>query len=176
MKTIITHLIIVLSIFLSAAPLHAQTKINQLEIEGDAVEVVTSKSMTADVTGSLSSGETVTTECFQGMCYVSIDYKGRKVTAPIGDRITIAQVYEYDFGGDGDKELIVVNDYKGSSVLYVFAYARGIIQKLYEKEIFNNRTVVKPNYIEFYLPRGLDTIWHYYQGSFWQMKPVEITG
>jgi len=172
MKTIITKVLVVFSIILLSVQLNAQTKINKLEIEGDAVEVVTSKSMTADVTGSLSSGESVTTECYQGMCYVTIDYKGRKVTAPIGDRITIAQVWEYDFGGDGDKELIVVNDYKGSSVLYVFAYSRGIIQKLYEKEIFNNRTVLKPNYIEFYLPRGLDTIWHYYQGTFWQMKPV----
>ena len=172
MKTIITKVLVVFSVILLSAQLNAQTKINKLEIEGEATEVVTSKSMTADVTGSLSSGETVTTECFQGMCYVSIDYKGRKVTAPIGDRITVAQVWEYDFGGDGDKELVVVNDYKGSSVLYVFAYARGIIQKLYEKEIFNNRTVVKPNYIEFYLPRGLDTIWHYYQGMFWQMKPI----
>jgi hypothetical protein len=172
MKTIITKVLVVFSIILLSLQLNAQTKINKLEIEGDAVEVLTSKSMTSDVTGSLSSGESVTTECYQGMCYVTIDYKGRKVTAPIGDRITIAQVWEYDFGGDGDKELIVVNDYKGSSVLYVFAYSRGIIQKLYEKEIFNNRTVLKPNYIEFYLPRGLDTIWHYYQGTFWQMKPV----
>jgi hypothetical protein len=172
MKTIITKLLVVFSIVLLSAQINAQTKINKLEIEGDAVEVITSKSMTADVTGALSSGESLTTECYQGMCYVTIDYKGRKVTAPIGDRITIAQVWEYDFGGDGDKELIVVNDYKGSSVLYVFAYSRGIIQMLYEKEIFNNRTVLKPNYIEFYLPRGLDTIWHYYQGTFWQMKPV----
>jgi hypothetical protein len=172
MKTIITKLLVAFSIVLLSAQINAQTKINKLEIEGDAVEVITSKSMTADVTGALSSGESLTTECYQGMCYVTIDYKGRKVTAPIGDRITIAQVWEYDFGGDGDKELIVVNDYKGSSVLYVFAYSRGIIQMLYEKEIFNNRTVLKPNYIEFYLPRGLDTIWHYYQGTFWQMKPV----
>ncbi len=172
MKTITTKVIVVFTIILLSLQMNAQTKINKLEIEGEAVEIVTSKSMTADVTGTLSSGESLTTECYQGMCYVTIDYKGRKVTAPIGDRITIAQVWEYDFGGDGDKELIVVNDYKGSSVLYVFAYSRGIIQKLYEKEIFNNRTILKPNYIEFYLPRGLDTIWHYYQGTFWQMKPV----
>ena len=174
MKKIVTKTCILLVVILAFSRLYGQERINKLEIEGDAVEVVTSKSMTAEVTGTLSSGETVTTDCFQGMCYVSIDYRGRKVTAPIGDRITVAQVFEYDFGGDGDKELVVVNDYKGSSVLYVFAYSRGIIQKLYEKEIFNNRTVVKPNYIEFYLPRGLDTIWHYYQGVFWQMKMVEF--
>jgi hypothetical protein len=174
MKKIITKTCILLVIILASSRLYAQEKINNLEIEGDAVEVVTSKSMTADVSGALSSGETVTTECFQGMCYVSIDYRGRKVTAPIGDRITVAQVFEYDFGGDGDKELLVVNDYKGSSVLYVFAYSRGIIQKLFEKEIFNNRTVVKPNYVEFYLPRGLDTVWHYYQGMFWKMQMVEF--
>lgn len=172
MKTITTKVIVVFTIILLSLQLNAQTKINKLEIEGEAVEIVTSKTMTADVTGTLSSGESLTTECYQGMCYVTIDYKGRKVTAPIGDRITVVQVWEYDFGGDGDKELIVVNDYKGSSVLYVFAYSRGIIQMLYEKEIFNNRTILKPNYIEFYLPRGLDTIWHYYQGTFWQMKPV----
>ena len=174
MKMIVTKTSIFVSMLLAAYQLYAQEKINKLEIEGNAVEVVTSKTMTADASGALSSGETVTTECYQGMCYVSIDYKGRKVTAPIGDRITLAQVYEYDFGGDGDKELIVVNDFKGSSVLYVFAYARGIIQELFEKEIFNNRTVVKPNYIEFYLPRGLDTIWHYYQGVFWEMNPVQF--
>ncbi len=160
MKTIVTKALAVFSILLFSFQLNAQTKINKLEIEGDAVEIVTSKSMTADVNGTLSSGESLTTECYQGMCYVTIDYKGRKVTAPIGDRITIAQVWEYDFGGDGDKELIVVNDYKGSSVLYVFAYSRGIIQMLYEKEIFNNRTVLKPNYIEFpgdLIPFGIIT-------------------
>ena len=79
MKTIITKVLVVFSIFLLSTQLDAQTKINKLEIEGDALEIVTSKSMTADVTGTLSSGESLTTECFQGMCYVSIDYKGRKV-------------------------------------------------------------------------------------------------
>ncbi len=172
MKTIITQALVLFIIIMVSGQLYAQEKINKLEIEGDKVEILTSKSMTADASGALSTGEPVITECFQGMCYVTIDYKGRKVNVPIGDRITIAQVFEYDFGGDGDKELVVVNDFKGSSVLYVFAYSRGIVQKLYEKEIFNNRTVIKPNYIEFYLPRGLDSIWHYYQGSFWQMKPA----
>jgi hypothetical protein len=173
MKAILIRALVLFSIILVSGQLYAQEIVNKLEIEGDKVEILTSKSMTADASGSLSSGEPVITECFQGMCYVTIDYKGRKVNVPIGDRITVAQVFEYDFGGDGDKELIVVNDFKGSSVLYVFAYSRGIVQKLYEKEIFNNRTVIKPNYIEFYLPRGLDTIWHYYQGMFWQMKPLE---
>jgi hypothetical protein len=54
MKTIIIKVLVVFSIILLSVQLNAQTKINKLEIEGDAVEVVTSKSMTADVTGSLS--------------------------------------------------------------------------------------------------------------------------
>jgi len=105
---------------------------------------------------------------------VSIDYKGRKIQAPIGETITHAAISEYDFGGDGDKELVIVNDHKGTSVLLIFAYARGIMQKLYEKEIFNNRTLIKPNYIELYSPGGLDTVWNYYQGIFWRMEPQEI--
>ena len=57
MKTIIPKLLVVFSIILLSVQLNAQTKINKLEIEGDALEVVTSKSMTADVSGTLSSGE-----------------------------------------------------------------------------------------------------------------------
>jgi hypothetical protein len=105
---------------------------------------------------------------------VTIDYKGRKIQAPIGETITNLTIYEFDFGADGDKELVVVNDHQGTSVLYVFAYARGIIQKLYQKEIFNNRTVLKTNYVEMYSPGGLDTVWNYYQGIFWSMKPEEF--
>ena len=57
MKTILTKALVVFSIILLSFQLNAQTKINKLEIEGDAVEIVTSKSMTADVNGTLSTGE-----------------------------------------------------------------------------------------------------------------------
>jgi hypothetical protein len=69
---------------------------------------------------------------------------------------------------------VVINDHKGTSVMYVFAYARGIIQKLFEREIFNNRTVVKPYYIELYSPGGLNMVWNYYQGIFWVMKAEQF--
>lgn len=155
------------------APAYSQQKISNVEFEGDKTEILTSTS-TSYGKGTLSSGEAITNECLKGTCYLVIDYKGRKVQTPIGETITNESVFEYDFGGDGDKELVVVNDHKGTSVLYVFAYARGIIQKLFEKEIFNNRTVIMPNYIELYSPGGLDTVWNYHQGMFWVMKPAEF--
>jgi hypothetical protein len=152
---------------------YSQQKISNVEFEGEPTEVMKSTS-TSYGKGTLSSGEPITTECLKGTCYVSIDYKGRKIQASIGETITLATIYEFDFGGDGDKELVVVNDHKGTSYLHVFAYARGIIQQLYKKEIFNNRTHIKANYIELYSPGGLDTVWNYYQGIFWVMKPQEI--
>ena len=166
----------VLAFLLIPAPLlmNAQEKVSKVEFEGDNNIVLTSTSANPEVKGTLASGEEARVECAQGKCNLVIDYKGRNVTALIGDRVTVAQVTEFDFGGDGDLELIVVNDYKGTSVLYVFAYARGIIQKLYEREVFNNRTVIKKDYIELYSPGGLDTVWNYHQGMFWVMKPVEF--
>ena len=151
----------------------AQSQISNVEFEADKTEILKSSSTTYGK-GTLSSGEAITNECLKGTCYVTIDYKGRKIQTPIGETITNLTIYEFDFGMDDDKELVVVNDHQGTSVMYVFAYARGIIQKLYQKEIFNNRTVVKTNYIELYSPGGLDTVWNYYQGIFWSMKPEEF--
>ena len=110
-------------------PAFSQQKISNLEFEGDKTEVLRSTS-TSYGKGTLASGEAITTECSKGMCYLKIDYKGRSIQTPIGESISSAGVYEYDFGGDEDKELLVVNDFKGTSVLHVFAYSRGIIQKL----------------------------------------------
>ncbi len=152
---------------------YTQTQISKVEITGEKTEVLKSTS-TSYGKGTLSSGETITTECVKGVCYIKIDYKGRLVQAPIGPTITNATVYEYDFGGDEDKELVVVNDHKGTSVLLVFAYARGIIQKLYQKEIFNNRTVLEENYILIYSPGSLNMAWNYYQGMFWSMQAEEF--
>ena len=148
---------------------YSQQKINNLEFEGDKTEVLKSSS-TSYGKGTLASGEAITTECLKGTCYVTIDYKGRKIQVPIGESITNLTVFEFDFAADDDRELVVVNDFKGTSYLYVFAYARGIIQKLYEKEIFNNRTLIKTNYIEMYSPGGLEAVWNYYQGMFWIME------
>ena len=167
------HTILLAAGLILAHPVFSQQKISNVEFEGEKTEVLKSTSTTYGK-GTLSSGEAITNECLKGICYISIDYKGRKIQAPIGETITNESIFEYDFGGDGDNELVVVNDHKGTSVLFVFAYARGIIQKLYEKEIFNNRTVIKQNYIELYSPGGLDTIWNYYQGIFWVMKPSEF--
>ncbi|HEC42467.1 MAG TPA: hypothetical protein ENI20_06530 [Bacteroides sp.] len=151
----------------------SQQKINNVEFEGDKTEILKSSS-TSYGKGTLSSGEAITNECLKGTCYMTIDYKGRKIQTPIGETITNLTIFEFDFAGDEDNELVIVNDFKGTSVLYVFAYARGIIQKLYQKEVFNNRTVIKTNYIEMYSPGGLDTVWNYYQGIFWSMTAEDF--
>ena len=154
--------------------LFAQERISKVEFEGEKTTVLSATSTNPSVAGTLTSGEEIKVICAQGKCNIVITYKGRTVEALIGDRVTIADVTEFDFGGDEDMEIVVVNEYKGTSVLYVYAYARGIIQKLYEREIFNNRTVIKQDYIELYSPGGLDSVWNYHQGMFWIMKPLEL--
>ena len=174
MKTFIRNTAITLIFLMASSQLFAQEKVSKVEFEGEKKAILTATSANPTVTGTLSSGEAIRTECAQGECNIVIDYKGRFVEALIGDRITVAQIVEYDFGGDEDKELVVINDFKGTSVLFVFAYSRGIVQKLYEREVFNNKTIIKKYYIEIYSPGGLDTVWNYYQGMFWVMKPVEL--
>ncbi len=173
MKTYLNRGLAVLLAVLLSSWAFSQTKINNLEFAGEKTEILKSSS-TSYGKGVLSSGEAITTECLKGMCYIMIDYKGRIIQAPIGETITNATVFEFDFAGDEDMELVVVNDFKGTAVLYVFAYARGIIQRLYQKEIFNNRTVIKTDYIELYSPGGLNQVWNYYQGIFWLMKAEEF--
>ena len=174
MKTLVHKTAISLFFLVASLQLFAQDKVSQVEFEGSENVILTSTSANPGVSGTLSSSETVRIVCAQGVCNLAIDYKGRTVTAEIGDRVTMAQVFEYDFGVDGDNEIVVINDYKGTAVLYVFAYASGIIQKLFEREIFNNRTIIKDHYIEIYSLGGLDTVWNYYQGMFWVMRPVEF--
>ena len=167
---------VLLSLFLIPIPLLliAQERISKVEFDGEKTAVLTATSANPSVAGTLASGEEIKVVCAQGKCNIVITYKGRTIEALIGDRITIAEVTEFDFGGDEDKEIVIVNEYKGTAVLYVFAYARGIIQKLYEREIFNNRTVIQQNYIELYSPGGLDSVWNYHQGMFWIMKPLVL--
>ena len=174
MKTSIKKTILALLLIPAPVLMFAQDKVSKVEFEGEKNIILTATSANPSSKGTLASGEEIKVECAQGKCNLVIDYKGRTIEALIGDRVTVCEVTEYDFGGDQDLELVVVNDLKGTAVLYVFAYARGIIQKLYEREVFNNRTVIKQNYIEVYSPGGLDTVLNYHRGLFWVMKPVEF--
>jgi hypothetical protein len=134
--------------------------------------------------GQLSTGETISSGCDHGACFFNILYKDQKVYIPVGENFDNLKVYEYDFGGDGDKELVVQVDqkkigrhdnYTGETTnLFVYRYSRGMIQKLFEKEIMTYRTILQKNYIQFYLPAGLDAIWHYYHGGFYQMVPFRF--
>jgi len=133
--------------------------------------------------GKLSSGELVRASCDHGACYFRINYNGKSVYASIGDNFSFMKMYEYDLGGDGDKELIVcVNqqeqtksgDDRETTLLYIYRYSKGMLEKMFEKEIKMYKTIIKKNYIEFYMPYGLDAIWHYYHGRLYQMNPVTI--
>ena len=85
----------------------------------------------------------------------------------------VSYAVEYDFGADGDVEIVAVNEYKGTSFLFVFLYSKGIIQELFKKEIKNNKVLISKDYIEYYLPAGLDSVWNFYKGRFWAMTPYK---
>jgi len=125
-------------------------------------------------TGKLASGEIVSVGCEQNACFFEIDYRGRKVRQVVGDDISQLAIYQFDFGADGDLELVVVNEFKGTAFLYIYSYSRGIILKIFEKEVKSDKINIKNNYIEYHLPTGLDTVWHYYNGEFWTMTRYEI--
>jgi len=166
------YLIIFLS-FLFSLNILGQELQSEVEFMGDKIQILQVEKANAQATGKLSTGEIINSGCDRGVCYVRIEYKGRSIEQRIGVDITKMTVYEFDFGEDGDNEIVVVNDFKGTSYIFVFAYSRGIILKLFEKEIMNYRTVLKKDYIEYYLPGGLDKVWNYYQGQFWEMTPYE---
>ncbi len=144
-----------------------------VEFEGNKTQVLLARKEAMKAPGKLTSGEVVRAGCDQGTCYFEIDYKGRTVKQKVGDDITRLTIYEYDFGADTDLEIVVLNEFKGTAFLFIFSYSRGIIQKLFEKEIKLNKVIIKKDYIEYYLPGGEESMWHYYLGQFWEMTPLK---
>lgn len=167
------NLILLLLLF---APLRitSQEKFSNVEISGNKTLILRAIENDVYKTGKLSSGEVIKSGCSHGACYLQIEYKERKVEIIIGDDIKNLNVFEFDFGNDGDKEIVVVNDFFETSYLFVFSYGRGMIEKLFEKEILYYRTVLNKDYIEYYMPSGLDQVWNYYQGKFWTMTQIEL--
>lgn len=144
-----------------------------VEFSGNKLQVLAAKKEALKATGKLTSGEIVRVGCDQGECYFEIIYKDRSVKQTIGDDITRLNIYEYDFGADGDMEIVAVNEYKGTSFLFVHSYSKGIIQELFKKEIKNNKVLISKDYIEYYLQSGLDSVWNFYKGKFWAMTPYK---
>jgi hypothetical protein len=166
------NLTFLLLLFLSAR-LFSQTPTSNVEFVGIKTQVLIAKKGTLQAIGKLSTGELVKAGCDHGACYFRIEYKGRSIQQSIGNDITKMSIYEYDFGGDGDNEIVVVNDIMKTSFIFIYFYSKGIIKELFEKEITNYRTILKKDYIEYYLPSGLNSVWNYYQGQFWGMTPFE---
>ena len=164
----------ILILLIISVTVTGQKKQSNVEFIDYKRQVLLAKSDAMKAQGKLNSGEIIGAGCAQGSCWIEIDYKGRKVKQNVGDYITELTVYEFDFSADGDLELVVINDLKATAFLYVFSYSKGIIQKLFEKEIKSDRVVIKKDYIEYYQPGDKETIWHYYFGRFWIMSPYNI--
>jgi hypothetical protein len=162
---------VIIFLFLFSINMSGQNLVSNVEFIGHTNQVLLAKKGALKAPGKLNSGEIVTVGCDQGNCYFEIEYKDRLVRQIIGDDITRLTILEYDFGSDGDLELVVINDFKETSFLFIYSYSRGIIQKLFEKEIKNNKVVIKADYIEYYLTGGLESVWNYYAGKFWTMTP-----
>jgi len=148
----------------------AQKSQPDVTFSGNKIQVLLAKKEALKAQGKLSSGELVRVGCDQGSCYFEIVYKDRSVRQIIGEDISRLNIYEFDFGADGDMEIVAVNEYKGTSLLFVFLYSKGIIQELFKKEIKYNKVLINKDYIEYYLPAGFDSIWNFYKGRFWSMS------
>jgi len=164
----------ILILLIISVTVTGQKKQSNVEFIDYKRQVLLAKSDAMKAQGKLNAGEIIGAGCAQGSCWIEIDYKGRKVKQNVGDYITELTVYEFDFSADGDLELVVINDLKATAFLYVFSYSKGIIQKLFEKEIKSDRVVIKKDYIEYYQPGDKESIWHYYFGRFWIMIPYNI--
>ena len=164
--------LIILFLLMFSLSLAAQ-KAPDVQFSGNKLLVLLAKKEAMKSTGKLSSSEIVRVGCDQGACYFEIVYKDRSVRQIVGDDITRLNIYEYDFGADGDVEIVAVNELKGTSFLFIFSYSKGIIQELFKKEIKNNKVLISKDYIEYYLPAGLDSVWNFYKGRFWAMTPYK---
>lgn len=164
---------VIILLFLFSIDVSGQKLQSDVEFDGYRNQVLLAKKEAMKAPGKLSTGDIIRVACEQGKCYFIIEYKGRTIEQFVGDDITQLTIYEYDFGEDGDKEIVVVNDFNETSYLFIYSYSRGIIQKLFEKEIMSNKTVIKKEYIEYSVPGGDNSLWNYYQGRFWEMIPYQ---
>lgn len=166
--------LIVILLLTACISVQAQEKFSNVKFEGSKKQILVADDQNVYVSGKLSSGEVIKSSCSGGACSIIIEYNGRSVTQSIGDAVSNLTIYEYDFSGDGDTEIVVVNDFMDTSFLFVFSYSKGLIQKIFQFEVSYYKTEISKDYIVFNLPSGPENIWHYYQGNFWILSPMEI--
>ena len=159
---------------LSWVTVQAQERISNVVFEGNKKLVLQAVDSNLYVSGKLTSGDIIRSTCSGGSCSIEIEYKGRSVEVSIGDAILNLTVYEYDFSGDGDVELVVINDFMDTSYLFIFSYSRGLIEKIFQYEVSYYKTEIDENYIVYCLPSGPEGLWHYYKGYFWEMNPMKL--
>jgi hypothetical protein len=172
MKLIVLITLITLRFYLVATT-QTPTDLNKVEFEVSKLSILrVSEDQQTAVFGKLSTGESVKCGCEDGDCYFRIEYKGRIIQMPI-ELASLFEVYEYDFGGDGDKELVLLSYSEYSPGIIIVSYSKGNSSLMLHEEISSEKTIIRQNYIECLDETGLPSkVWHYYKGVFWEMAPV----
>lgn len=149
------------------------TTLNKVEFGGNKLLILRiTEEHENEVLGKLSTGETVKVGCYNGDCFFRIDYKGRIIQTPI-DPSSLFEAYEFDFGGDDDKELLLLTYSEYSPSIIVISYSKGNSSLMLYEDISPDKTTIKQNYIECLDETGLPIkAWHHYKGVFWEMTPV----
>lgn len=163
--------LLIIALTTLATTMKSQSVATNFEFIGNKVQVLRLGAGQELATGRLSSGETVKVGCYGYDCFFRIEYKGRTIQTEIEADEGFA-VYEFDFGGDDDKEIVLVQHSEDEPQMVVLGYSKGNISLLLETDISPYKTVVSKNYLECFDETGLPEVaWHYYKGIFWEMTP-----
>lgn len=163
--------LLIFTLMILTVTMNGQTVVNNFEFVGNKVQVLRLGADQELATGRLSSGETIRVGCYGYECFFRIEYKGRTIQTEIEADEGFA-VYEFDFGGDEDKEIVLVQHSDDAPQMVVLSYSKGNISLLLETDVSPYKTVVSKNYLECYDETGLpETAWHYFKGIFWEMTP-----
>jgi hypothetical protein len=110
-----------------------------------------------DASGVLSSGDKITITTRQVGIYITAFHKnvGKQLLATGGENElpnTIVKVYEYDFDGDGQQEIMIVHSPEFSiATVEVFNYSNGLSEKVGK---FNGQFDIILEKNTIYLPYG----------------------
>ncbi len=144
-------------------------RIDNVQIDGNKKQIIATDKL--EISGILSSGEKVLIKHDHGSCELMIVYKNKVISTIIPENYSFASLFEYDFENDGDKELLLISEYENENKTYlsIYRYQKGIIKEIFSKDVMGYKTIIKADYIEKYLPSGMDQAWHFYKGEIYSL-------